>query len=113
MLPTPGPSDLFGDGTVSGNALTNPFRPLVTMVSDNTTMTEMQVWRLYGFGLWLALTVWVMGMVRKHQLITGIVSAMTIIVLIVWNHNIFPIYLGIVSVGLIFAGWVAERNPSL
>ncbi len=112
ILPPVSAPDMFGDGTVSGAILTNPVRPFVTMISDNTTLVEIQVWRWLGFMLWLFVVVAVGKTMRGHQGITAIVAGAILIGLVALDHNIFPWWLLLFSIGLFIAGGIAERTPS-
>ncbi|KKM84893.1 hypothetical protein LCGC14_1294650, partial [marine sediment metagenome] len=113
ILPPIGVSDWFGDGTVGGSTLTNPIRPLITAMSDNTTLTEIQVWRLMGIIAVLFATVGTAFIVRQHQGITAIVAGSVFGGLVAFDSNIFPMWLLVLAVGLFIGGLVAERSPSL
>ena len=112
-LPDVGVSDWFGDGTVAGTILTNPVRPFITMVSDNTTLTEIQVWRWLGFVLLVLVVVGVSRVVKGHQGITAIVASAAIIGLVAVDHNIYPLWLLVFAIGGFVGGIIAERSPSL
>ena len=113
ILPPIGVSDWFGDGTVSGATLTNPIRPLITAMSDNTTLTEIQVWRLMGIIAILFFTVATAFSVRQHQGITAIAAGVALGSLVAFDHNIFPLWTLTIAIGLFIGGLVAERSPSL
>ncbi|KKN30088.1 hypothetical protein LCGC14_0837650 [marine sediment metagenome] len=113
ILPPITVSDWFGDGTVSGSTLTNPIRPLITAMSDNTTLTEIQVWRLMGIIAVLFATVATAFTVRGHQGITAIVAGVMLGGLVAFDSNIFPMWTLVIAAGLFIAGIVAERSPSL
>ena len=113
ILPPISVSDWFGDGTVGGTTLTNPIRPLITAMSDNTTLTEIQVWRLMGIIAVLFATVATAFTVRGHQGITAIVAGTILGGLVAFDHNIFPMWTLVMAAGLLIAGVVAERSPSL
>ena len=113
ILPPITVSDWFGDGTVSGSTLTNPIRPLITAMSDNTTLTEIQVWRLMGVIAILFATVATAFTIRQHQGITAIVAGTMLGGLVAFDSNIFPMWTLVIAVGLFIAGVVAERSPSL
>lgn len=106
-------SDWFGDGTVSGSTLTNPLRPLVTAVSDNTTLTELLVWRLYGSAFLMFVVVATAVTVREHLGITIMVSSAMLGMLVAFDHNIYPMYLLIIAIGGFVGGIAAERSPFL
>ncbi len=113
ILPPIGVSDWFGDGTVGGSTLTNPIRPLITAMSDNTTLTEIQVWRLMGIIAVLFTMLATAFTVRQHQGITAISAAVVLGGLVAFDNNIFPMWTLVIAVGLLIAGLVAERSPSL
>ncbi len=113
ILPPITVSDWFGDGTVGGSTLTNPIRPLITAMSDNTTLTEIQVWRLMGIIAVLFATVATAFTVRGHQGITAILAGTVLGGLVAFDHNIFPLWTLVIATGLFAAGVVAERSPSL
>jgi hypothetical protein len=107
-------SDWYGDGTITKAAtLTNPFRGLVTMVSDNTTLTEIQTWRWYGMGILVVAVAIFSKLARGHQGITAIATGAIIGLLIAFDASIFPIYLAVLSAGLIIGGVVSERSHQL
>lgn len=113
LLPPGETSDWYGDGTVSGTILTNPIRPFVTMISDNTEISELQAWRLLGLAVWLFATVWVATRARGHQGITAMVSGAVIGGMVAFDNNVFPFYLVVLAIGLFVGGIVAERSPSI
>lgn len=113
LLPEVTVGDWYGDGTVAGAILTNPIRPFITMISDNTTLSELQVWRWMGLALWLFVTAVVGLKSRGHLGITAIISGVVIGGLVALDHNIYPLYLLILSIGMFIGGVVAERSPSL
>ena len=113
VLPLVETSDWFGDGTVSGATLTNPLRPFITMVSDNTTLAEIQVWRWMGVALLLFVTVATAKVLRGHQGITAIIVAACLGGMVSFDHSIFPLWLLVMVVVMLIGGVVAERSPSL
>ena len=113
VLPEATVSDWFGDGTVGGDILTNPFRPFITMVSDNTDLTEILVWRLLGGAVLLFVVVAVAKELRGHLGITAIVTAAVMGGMVALDHNIFPLWLLVVAVMMLIAGLVSERTPSV
>lgn len=113
IIPTGETSDWFGDGTVSGATLTNPLRPFITMISDNTTLDEIQVWRWMGVALLLFVTVGAAVLLRGHQGITAIIASVALGGLVAFDHNIFPFWLLVIAIGCFIGGLVAERSPSL
>lgn len=113
VLPEATVSDWFGDGTVGGSILTNPIRPFITMVSDNTDLTEILVWRWMGVAILLFIAVATAKTLRGHLGITVIVVAATMGGLVAVDHNIYPLWLLVLAVGMFLGGLVAERSPSL
>ncbi|MCK9600323.1 MAG: hypothetical protein M0R06_14860 [Sphaerochaeta sp.] len=111
ILPVVGGTDWRPDPGVSPALQTNPLRPIVVAVSDNTTLSEYQVWVLLGIVFVIFVTVLVGANVRGHHLITGIAASGAIILLVVWD--IFPLLSLIVVVFAIWGGLVSERSPSL
>ena len=111
ILPVVGGTDWGAEPDVSGALLTNPFRPIVTTVSDNTTLSERQVWVWFGIIFVVFVTVLVGANVRGHHLITGIAASAAIILLVVWT--MFPLWTLIVIVLTVWLGLVSERSPSL
>jgi hypothetical protein len=114
VLPIAPVSDWYGDGTISkASTLASPFRTAVTVVSDNTTLSEIQVWRFYGLVIWLFVTVAAGFSLRGHLGITMMVSGATLGGLVAFDYNIFPLWLLIITVGCFIGGFIAERSPSL
>ena len=104
-------SDWFGEPDVSGTLQTNPLRPLVTMLSDNTTLTELQSWRLLALAFVLGVTVGAAKLVRGHLFIAGTAGGAAIGASVALT--IFPLWALVFAIGFILAGVVAERSPSL
>ena len=111
ILPDTGGSDWDDAPDVGGSLLTNPLRPLVIAVSDNTTLSERQVWVLLGIIATVFTLVLVGSRVRGHHLITGIAVSIVLILMIVWT--VFPLLTLIVVVMAIVGGLLSERSPSL
>jgi len=103
--------DAAPDIGVGGALLANPFRPLVTVVSDNTTLSERQVWVWYGIIFVVFITVLTGANVRGHHLITGVAAGAAMVVMIVWT--VFPILTLVIVVLAVIGGLVSERSPSL
>jgi hypothetical protein len=113
-LPEVPVSDWYGDGTVTKAAtLTNPFRGLVTMVSDNTSLTEIQTWRWYGIGILVVAVALFAKLARGHQGITSIAAGAVIALLIAFDASIFPLYLAVLSAGLMIGGVISERSHQI
>lgn len=110
-LPVVGGADWNTAPDVSGALLTNPFRPIVTAVSDNTTLSERQVWVWLGIVFVAFVTILVGSRVRGHHLITGVAAGAAITIMVVMT--IFPILTLIVVALAIWGGLVSERSPSL
>tara|TARA_Y100000310_G_scaffold166912_2_gene166622 strand:+ start:318 stop:4001 length:3684 start_codon:yes stop_codon:yes gene_type:complete len=111
ILPDVEASDWFLEPDVSGTLLTNPVRPFVTMLSDNTTLTEIQSWRLYALAIILLVTVGTARAVRSHLLLSGIAAGVSIGAAVALT--IFPMWALVFAIGGILGGVVAERSPSL
>jgi hypothetical protein len=111
LLPVVGGTDWRPDAGVSATLQSNPLRPIVVAISDNTTLSEYQVWVWLGIILVIFVTVLVGANVRGHHLITGIAMAATIILLVVLT--IFPMLTIIIAVVVILGGLVSERSPAL
>lgn len=111
ILPKGGGSDWFGDHTVGAPLLTFPLRPLVTLLSDNTTVTELQAWRLYALAITLLVTVCVGRVMRGHLLLAGIACACCIGA--AWVLTIFPYWSLVFAIAVILGGIVAERSINL
>lgn len=111
MLPTVEVTDWFVAPDVSGTLLTNPLRPLVTLLSDNSTLSERQVWILYGTALLLFITIGTAKLARGHYGIAGIVCGAGIVGLVALT--VYPLWALVFTVLAIMSGLVAERSPSL
>lgn len=113
-LPEVPVTDWYGDGTITKAAtLANPLRGLVTMVSDNTDLTEIQTWRWYGMILLVMCTAVFAKFARGHQGITAIAAGAIIGFLIAFDSTIFPLYLAVLSAGLIIGGLISERSHQI
>ncbi len=111
ILPAIGVSDWYVEPDVGGTLLTNPLRPFVTLMSDSTTITELQAWRILALAFILGVTVSAIAMVRGHLLIAGIAGGAAIGLTVAWT--IFPLWALIFMVLAVVGGLVAERSPSL
>ena len=111
ILPVVGGTDWRPDAGVSVTLQANPMRPIVTAISDNTTLSEYQVWVWFGIIFVVFITILVGASVRGHHLITGIAASAAIILLVVWT--VFPWWVLTVIVLAIWGGLVSERSPSL
>ena len=111
ILPPAGTTDWAEDPDVTGALLTNPMRPIVVAVSDNTTLSERQVWVYFGLILLLLVTAGVSRIVHGHHLITGIAAAAIVIALSVMT--IWPLWALVFAALAVVGGLVAERSPSL
>lgn len=111
ILPVVGGTDWRPVPGVSVTLQANPIRPIVTAISDNSTLSEYQVWVWFGIIFVVFVTVLVGANVRGHHLITGIAASATLILLVVWT--IFPWGVLPVIVLAIWGGLVSERSPSL
>lgn len=111
ILPVAGGTDWRPIPGVSATLQANPLRPIVTAISDNTTLSEYQVWVWFGIIFVVFVTVLVGSRVRGHHLITGIAASAAIILLVVWT--VFPLLSLLVVVLAIWGGLISERSPSL
>jgi len=111
ILPVAGGTDWDRVPAVSGALLANPMRPTVTAVSDNTTLSEYQVWIWFGIIFVVFITVLVGANVHGHHLITGVAASAAIVLMVVWT--VFPLLSLLVIVLAIWGGMVSERSPSL
>jgi len=111
ILPDAGTVDWNQEPDVTGSLLTNPLRPIVTAISDNTTLSERQVWVWLGVIFVVFITVLVGANVRGHHTITGIAASAAIILMVVWT--IFPLLSLVAVILAIWGGHVSERSPSL
>lgn len=111
LLPVVGGKDWRPVAGVSATLLANPMRPLVTAISDNTTLSEYQVWVWFGIIFVVLILAFTASRVRGHHLITGVAVTAAIILLVVWT--VFPwwtLFIAAVAIGF---GLVSERSPSL
>ena len=111
ILPAIGVSDWFEEPDVSGTLLNNPLRPLVTLMSDTTSITELQAWRILALSIILLVTVSAIMAVRGHLLVAGIVAGASIGATVALT--IFPLWALVFVIISILGGVVAERSPSL
>lgn len=111
ILPAVGGTDWRPTPGVSAALLANPLRPIVTAISDNTTLSEYQVWVWLGIIFVMFITVLVGANVRGHHLITGIAASAAIVLMVVWT--IFPLLTLVIIVIAIWGGLVSERSPTL
>lgn len=111
VLPGDTPSDWFVDPDVTGSLLTNPFRPVVTFVSDHTTLNEIQTWRWFGIVFVLMMTVSAAALVPRHLAIACIAGATATITMVIMT--IWPVWALAMLILYAFGGWVSERAPSL
>lgn len=111
ILPEVEVTDWFIEPDVSGTLQTNPMRPFVTILSDTTTLTELQAWRLLALAAVLFVTVLTAAKVRGHHAITGIVGGASLGGMVALT--IFPMWSLVFAIGAVIAGLIAERSPSL
>jgi len=111
LLPVAGGTDWRPTPEVSVKLQANPMRPIVTAISDNTTLSEYQVWVWFGIIFVVFITVLTGANVRGHHLITGIAASGAVILMVVWT--IFPLLVLLVVALAIGFGLVSERSPSL
>jgi len=106
-----GVTDWFLEPDVGTKLATHPFRPLITIWSDNSTVTEVQAWRFLGLALLLLITVVAAVMVRGHLLIAGLACGGTIALLV--QQTVWPGWTLVFIIPAIIAGVMAERTPSI
>lgn len=99
------------DPDVTGALMTNPMRPIVVAISDNTSFTERQVWVWGGLAVLIFITALVARVVRGHHLITGIAVCGAIVGLVVMT--IWPPWSLVFAAIALFGGVVSERTHSL
>jgi hypothetical protein len=104
-------TDWFLEPDVGTKLATHPLRPLVTIWSDNSTVTEVQAWRFLGLALLLLLTVSSAILVRGHLLIAGLACGGTIALLV--QQTVWPGWTLVFIIPAIVAGVMAERTPSI
>jgi len=111
MLPDTEVTDWYIEPDVTGALLTNPVRPFVTILSDTTTLTELQAWRILGLAFILFCTVLTASAVRGHHAITGFAAGGSIGACVVMT--VFPLWSLVFAIGAVIGGLIAERSPSL
>lgn len=111
LLPEVGGTDWSTEPATGGALATNPLRPIVVAVSDNTTLSERQVWVWFGLILVVFVTAITAANVRGHHLITGIAASITIIALVVWT--VFPPWSLVAIVLAVWGGLISERSPTV
>lgn len=111
LLPVTGGTDWRPDPGVSAKLQANPLRPIVTAISDNTTLSEYQVWVWLGIIFVVFITVLVGANARGHHLLTGIAATAAILLLVIWT--VFPYFVLLFAVIAMWRGVVSERTLSL
>lgn len=111
VMPAVDSSDWFQEPAVGAALATHPLRPLVTIMSDTTTITEIQSWRILGLAFVLFVTVLAAKYVRNHLFIAGCAAGASTGIMVALT--IFPMWALVFAIGAIAAGVVAERSPSL
>ena len=113
IMPEIETSDWFVEPAVGvGESLrTNPMRPIITMVSDNTTITELQTWRWMGIIIVLLVTALTVKAVPKHLVIACFAGGAATVAMVV--STIWPLWALVLLVLYALGGWVSERSPSL
>lgn len=106
-----GVTDWFLEPDVGTKLAVHPLRPLVTIWSDNSTVTEVQAWRFLGLAMLLLITVWAAIAVRGHLLIAGLACGGTIALLV--QQTVWPGWTLVFIIPAIIAGVMAERTPSI
>lgn len=111
ILPVTGDTDWRPTPGISATLTANPLRPIIVAISDNTTLSEYQVWVWLGIIFVVFITVLVGANVRGHHTITGVAAGATIVLLVVWT--VFPPVSLIAVILAIWGGHVSERSPTL
>jgi len=111
LMPEVATSDWFVEPAVTGSLLTNPMRPFITLISDNTTLTELQSWRWMGIAFVLLVTGLCIRAVPRHLAIACFGGGASVVAMVAMT--IFPIYALVMVVLFAFGGLVAERSPHL
>ena len=104
-------TDWFLEPDIGTKLAVHPLRPLITIWSDNSTVTEVQAWRFMGLALLLLITVVAAVMVRGHLLIAGLACGGTIALLV--QQTVWPGWTLVFIIPAIVAGVMAERTPSI
>jgi len=111
LLGVAGGGDWNVEPDVSGTLLTNPFRPIIVAVSDNTSLTERQTWIWSG----IAFVVMVFGVAARglkgHVGLAGVATGVALIINIAMT--VFPIITLPFAIVLVVGGLVSERSQSL
>jgi len=111
VMPEIETSNWFVEPDISGSLATNPLRPFVTLVSDNTTLTELQTWRWLGIAIVLLVIVTTAKLVPKHLAIAcfaGGAGTLLMVVMTIW-----PLWTLVILILFALGGWVSERSPSV
>ena len=111
ILPPSEVSDWFVDPDVAGSLLTNPFRPLVTAVSDNTTLTEIQVWRWYAAIIIVAVMALTWRAIPNHLPLMGITGGAAIA--LAGAMTVFPWWSMLFGAIFIIGGVFLEARQTL
>jgi hypothetical protein len=111
LLPGTNPSDWFVEPDVTGALLTNPLRPIVTMVSDNTTLTELQTWRWFGIIVVVLLVGIAIRLVPRHLVVACVAGGVATVALVVMT--IWPLWTLTFLALFALGGWISERSPSV
>jgi hypothetical protein len=111
LLPGTNPSNWFVEPDVTGALLTNPLRPIVTMVSDNTTLSELQTWRWFGLIVVVLLVGIAIRLVPRHLVIACVAGGVATVALVVMT--IWPLWTLTFLALFALGGWISERSPSI
>jgi len=104
-------SDWNIDPAIGTTLATNPLRPIVQILSDNTPMTETDGWRLLGGAFILMVFAMAAKFLRGHYLLVGISTGAAIGACVAMT--IFPLIFLIGVIVCVLAGIVAERMQSV
>ena len=111
LLPGTNPSNWFVEPDVTGALLTNPLRPIVTMVSDNTALSELQTWRWFGILVVVMLVGIAIRLVPRHLVIACVAGGVATVALVVMT--IWPLWTLTFLALFALGGWISERSPSV
>lgn len=109
LLPNTGDTDWDTDPAVAGALLTNPMRPVIVAISDNTELSERQVWVFYG--VFITLILFAIGARTKHWAICGVATGIGIVFCVI--QTIFPLMTVVLAALSIIGGLMAERSPTI
>jgi uncharacterized membrane-anchored protein YitT (DUF2179 family) len=81
------------------------------MVSDNTTLSELQTWRWFGILVVVMLIGIAIRLVPKHLVIACVAGGVATVALVVMT--IWPLWTLTFLALFALGGWISERSPSV